>query len=389
MRYCAKCGKKLIEPDEKFCPECGAALPNETPPAEEPAKAVKGKGEQTARKSKLGFGIVFLVVVVFIFICVAVLIMIALTGVSFLFLEGGNYTNGGGSVLVSDPCANVTCHNHCFSNTRYYNGICKAGTCNYNTMLCSVGCSNGSCLSPTVTLLQVNYSVSTTRPQDQADYAAFCDKIDPYDLSVREAAAEATKGHPGSYSTAQLFDVYDWVNANIEYHNVAFAGIPYPANETLATKEGDCKNHAVLVTSMVRSIGGKAYAVVDAACEHAYSIVYVGPSKKDMDSFSQQVAAHYRYKAFQINYLNYNNSMWAIIDTTGGFYPGDVLPGCVVKMMTIDIESSCLDCVNEDPSYPYTFNGLCYNGCPSGAIALNKYACACPTGTQFSGNRCR
>ena len=42
-------------------------------------------------------------------------------------------------------------------------------------------------------------------------YSTYCDKIDPYDLSVREAEAKAIKNDPGVYSASQLFDIYDWV----------------------------------------------------------------------------------------------------------------------------------------------------------------------------------
>jgi RNA polymerase subunit RPABC4/transcription elongation factor Spt4 len=391
MRYCAECGKKLLEPDEKFCPECGAALSKEIPPAigaKQPsaaalsAKVGKEKpaaGEPTAGKRKSGFGVVLLILGAFLFLGVVFIVLLVVAPLLFVFFSGG------GSNIVLDACADVTCNSYCNGNIRYFNGSCVNGQCEYYYQSCSSGCGNGLCKSPTANLSEIY--ISTSYENKEPYYSTFCDRINPYDLSVREAAAEAIRKHPGAYSTNQLFDIYDWVKANIEYQNVPLEGIPYPASETLATKSGDCKNQAVLIVSMIRAIGGTAKVVADAECKHAYAIVYFGSSETDLSNFSKAVANHYGSNA-QVNYLTYNNSIWVIFDPAGGYYPGNTLKNCTGNR-TVNMITSCLNCVNQYPNSPYTFNDKCYSQCPSGTITGNQYACKpCQEGYESYNNQC-
>ncbi|VVC03772.1 Transglutaminase-like superfamily protein [Candidatus Burarchaeum australiense] len=218
-------------------------------------------------------------------------------------------------------------------------------------------------------------------------YGAFCDKIDPYDLNVREAASDAIRKDPGSYSINQLFDIYDWVTTNIIYQNVPLAGIPYHPSQTLATKSGDCKNQAVLIASMVRAIGGTAKVVVDPSCEHAYAIVHFGPSGRDMDSFTQAVAAHYG-SGVSVSYFTYDGGIWVIFDPAGGNYPGDTLAECSGNR-ELHFITSCLDCSNQYADAPYTFGDKCYSQCPSGTITASQYTCKpCPEGSYSCNNHC-
>ncbi|MDO8554624.1 MAG: transglutaminase-like domain-containing protein [Candidatus Micrarchaeota archaeon] len=216
--------------------------------------------------------------------------------------------------------------------------------------------------------------------------SAYCTKIDPYDLSVRKAAADAIRKDPGSYSFDQLFDIYDWVKENIIYQNVPLAGIPYPSSETLITKSGDCKNQAVLIASMVNSIGGTSKVVADPACVHAYAIVYFG-STKDLSSFTNAVTNHYGSDV-SINYFTLEDGIWVIFDPAGGSYPGDTLPACSGDRTAYFI-TSCLDCANTYPNEPYTFDNKCYSQCPSGTIASSEYVCAsCQEGYYSCNNEC-
>jgi hypothetical protein len=378
MRYCPECGKKFIEPDEKFCPECGADLSKEIAGA----KRQQSAKEAGTGKGRSGFGVVLLVLGVILFIGVVLLVLLIAMPVLFLLF------NGGGAV-GPDPCANVVCNNYCTGATSYSNGVCVLGQCVYSNSSCQFGCGNGSCLSPAPAISQINISFANSS-ENESNYLAYCDKIDPYDLSVREAAAEAIKKHPGPYNWSfnQLFDIYDWVRVNIEYQNVAFAGIPYKPSETLTTKTGDCKNQAVLAVSMIRAVGGKADVIVDYACGHTYAIAYVGPSEGYITNFSQAVANRYNYSTPKVNYIEYDNGTWAVIDTTGGYYPGDMLKECTGNR-TVDIETGCLDCVNMFPKMPYTYNGYCYSLCPSGTFAPSQYTCEpCPEGYDSFNNTC-
>jgi hypothetical protein len=218
-------------------------------------------------------------------------------------------------------------------------------------------------------------------------YGAYCDKINPYDLSVRKAAAKAIKNDPGSYSVGQLFDIYDWIKENIAYQNVALYGIPYPAKETLETESGDCKNQAVLIASMIEAIGGNAKVVVDPSCEHAYTIVRFGSAGDDFSWFTDAVAKHYGSNV-QVNSFTNDDGVWVIFDPAGGRYPGNTLPECSGSR-TVYFTDSCLSCVNQYPNMPYTYGDKCYSECPSGTIHKNNYACSpCPEGYYSFNNEC-
>jgi hypothetical protein len=229
---------------------------------------------------------------------------------------------------------------------------------------------------------------TTSYENSEPYYSTFCDRINPYDLSVREAAADAIRNHSGAYSITQLFDIYDWVKENIMYQNVPLAGIPYPASETLTTKSGDCKNQAVLMASMIVAVGGTAKVVADPACKHAYTLVHFGPSGMKLDSVKQAVARHYGSDV-TINYISDETSTWVIFDPAGGRYPGNTLPECTGDNRTVYMVSSCLNCANQYSNMPYTYGDKCYSKCPARTIAANQYVCtACQAGYHVCNNQC-
>lgn len=216
--------------------------------------------------------------------------------------------------------------------------------------------------------------------------SVYCTKIDPFDITIRSATADAIRTHAGSYSYSQLFDIYDWVKKEIIYQNVPLGGIPYPPQETLITKSGDCKNQAVLIASMIGAIGGTAKVVVDPICEHAYTIVYFG-EEENLNSFVDAVANHYGNEVY-VNYFTMDGGIWVIFDTAGGWYPGDTLPECYGEREVYYI-TSCLTCVNTYSKMPYTYMDKCYSECPGGTISTTDYSCgACEQGYYSCNNEC-
>ena len=216
-------------------------------------------------------------------------------------------------------------------------------------------------------------------------YRVYCDKIDAYDLGVRTAAAQAIRNDSGGFSPTQLIDVYDWVRQHIVYQTVPLAGIPYPPGETLTTGSGDCKNMAVLVSSMVKSIGGQARVVLDDGCQHAYTLVYLGSSQLAADSFTHALSAHYGTDV-SINYIT-SNGTWAIFDPIGGAYPGSTLRDCTGDR-TVHFVTSCLDCAQQLGT-PYTYGDRCYASCPNGTVTANQYYCrACNPGYYSCNDQC-
>lgn len=258
---------------------------------------------------------------------------------------------------------------------------CGDGECNNGESCnsCPTDCQQ-FCNTPS----QETLTVSTN---EEPYYSTFCDKINPYDLSVREAATKAIRNDPGSYSVTQLFDIYDWVKSNIIYQNVPLIGIPYPAKETLTTKSGDCKNQAVLIASMIEAIGGTAKVVVDPSCEHAYAIVRFGSAEDDFSWFPGSVAEHYG-KDVEIQYITNKDGIWIIFDPAGEEYPGNTLSECSGDR-TIYYVDSCLSCINQYPTKPYTYGDECYSECPPGTVHNNNYACSpCPLDSWSYKNKC-
>lgn len=218
-------------------------------------------------------------------------------------------------------------------------------------------------------------------------YGAYCDKINQYDLNVRNAAAEAIRNHPGGYGLAQLLDIYDWIKANIIYQSVPLTGTPYSPSETLYTKSGDCKNQAVLIASMVGSIGGTSKVVIDPTCSHAYAIVYFGSIDRK-DEFIQAIANHYGSGYTYVKYFYQNSGIWVIFDPAGGNYVGDTLAECSGNR-TVYYVTSCMSCAEQYPNSPYTYDDYCYSSCPAGTISVNQHACnACPAGEWSYNNQC-
>ncbi|MFH1094652.1 MAG: transglutaminase domain-containing protein [Candidatus Micrarchaeota archaeon] len=172
--------------------------------------------------------------------------------------------------------------------------------------------------------------------------AGYCDKFDEHDMAVRQAAAQAIAKHPGAFSINQLLDIYDYVHANIFYHNVPLdMWPPYYPNQTLATKSGDCKNQAVLIASMVEAIGGSARVLFIPDCQHAFTEVYLG-TDIDTSIISWAIGAHYNTNGKGLNYHRSKNSKnqteyWYIFDTAGGNYPGETIPACLKANYTFEI----------------------------------------------------
>ena len=293
---------------------------------------------------------------------------------------------------ISSTCSDGTVVGACSNSD-------KGKICNSDRVLKSdpltCGCPAGqklngsSCIAPQA-IQNINLYDFTSYENGEPYYSTFCDKIDPLDLNVRQAASDAIRNDPGSYSSVgirQLFDIYDWVKANVIYQTVPLAGIPYPPSQTLSTRSGDCKNQAVLIASMVEAIGGTAKVVVEPACHHAYTIVYYGESGRDMDSFVQAVSNHYG-KGVTVSYFTHDNGYWIIFDPAGGTYPGDTLPECKTSADRYYIQS-CLSCGQQYVNSPYTYNGKCYSQCPSGTFSQNQHSCEpCPAGSYSWNNKC-
>ncbi len=189
------------------------------------------------------------------------------------------------------------------------------------------------------------YNCNTNvRPPCDDFRQAYCDKFTPVDLTVRQAASEAISAHPGAYSVNQILDIYDWVYKNVIYQNVPvnLTYQPYAPAETLRTRSGDCKNHAVLIASMIEAIGGSARVLMIPDCSHAFAEVYVG-DEASKDRFLEAAFAHYGSRAPTITWHSSNNDteFWIPLDTAGGRYPGNSLEECFASNLRTFVMRDC------------------------------------------------
>ncbi|VVB98434.1 Transglutaminase-like superfamily protein [uncultured archaeon] len=157
----------------------------------------------------------------------------------------------------------------------------------------------------------------------------YCPNIMPTNLQVREAASSAINGHPGAYSANQILDIYDWVYSNVIYQNVPvnLTYQPYPPNETLDTKSGDCKNQAVLMASMIEAVGGTARVLVIPDCTHAFTEVFRG-NRSNANRVIDAIFAHYGYAPNVTWHTDSDGNVWLPLDTAGGRYPGNSIGDC-------------------------------------------------------------
>ena len=150
-----------------------------------------------------------------------------------------------------------------------------------------------------------------------------CDKIEPYDLTVRKSATDAISQHLNQrYSTSQIIDVYAWAKNNIDYQNVPLDDFaPYRPSETIALKSGDCKNYAAVISSMILSIGGSARIVSIPQCTHAFAEVFIGKDYSLIENLAQEIKQQYQ-QDIEINVIKDSQGYWLILDGAGADYAG-------------------------------------------------------------------
>lgn len=151
--------------------------------------------------------------------------------------------------------------------------------------------------------------------------------IEPTNPAVRAYALSAIKSsNSGSYNIGQICDIYyklynDWVYVNDP------AGVDYyaPASESVKYLRGDCDDYAILMASLIESIGGGARVVCAYNDEvgHAYAIVYLSDKQATASELVNQLSSKYNGR---IHYIIHTNSdgieeYWLNLDWTAR-HPG-------------------------------------------------------------------
>ena len=108
--------------------------------------------------------------------------------------------------------------------------------------------------------------------------------------AVTALTAQVQAKEPGNYTMQQLLYAFDWVRENIEY-----ADDPtdkwQSAEDTMILRSGDCEDHAILMATLMRELGGSArFNLIEG---HAFATVFIGDSFTDLTAIKMAVSSHY------------------------------------------------------------------------------------------------
>jgi len=166
----------------------------------------------------------------------------------------------------------------------------------------------------------------------------YCENIDYQNEKVRNRAANIASVNQGSYNLLQVFDIYDWISENIAYVSDpnSMESVYHPS-ETLKSGAGDCDDHAVLLASMLESIGGTAEVLVNYGCGHAYARVLVAVDDEGFEKVQNIVKQ--RYGEYAMTYWEENGKYWLVLDSAAVSMPGLLPEPCKEKKADYKIRS--------------------------------------------------
>lgn len=143
-------------------------------------------------------------------------------------------------------------------------------------------------------------------------------KIEPFDAGVRKVAAGSAKKYPGQYNIYQICSIFDDSKDRLEYISDPRGSDMWstPA-ESLETGAGDCEDHAILLASLVESIGGTSRIYI--TDNHAFAAVYIGHGTDTTDIVE---AVRQYYGDLPVYYASDEYGAWLMMDPTSSVYAG-------------------------------------------------------------------
>lgn len=154
---------------------------------------------------------------------------------------------------------------------------------------------------------------------DMKDLIVACD----YDnATVRNNTANLVSLSPGNFNLGQICDIFDFCYQNWSYVNDPISRDYYAkASETLKNGlNGDCDDFAILLCSMILSIGGEARIsfAYDSNRGHAFTEVNIGTTnRREVEKY---LIARYGYS--EMWHVEDNNGNWWLNLDWQGQYPG-------------------------------------------------------------------
>ena len=131
--------------------------------------------------------------------------------------------------------------------------------------------------------------------------------------AVRNAALSMIKSsNGGSYNVGQICDIFDhcynhWIYVNDPCNEDYFA----LASDSVALMRGDCDDFAIMMASLVQTIGGNARVVLapsgDGKSGHAYAEVHLGTNENDVDKLTKSISRRYNGATIYYSHLAYSD----------------------------------------------------------------------------------
>jgi transglutaminase-like putative cysteine protease len=144
---------------------------------------------------------------------------------------------------------------------------------------------------------------------------------------VSSVIVQVHNEYPGDFSVLQVCEAYKWVRNNVAYSNDD-GDYWQSATETMTLRTGDCEDHAILMASIVKGLGGNAR--VNVISGHAFPTVFVAKNESGLARVEASVNSYYWTESgsLRINYLIDDFGYWMVIDTTGEPYVGGLPALC-------------------------------------------------------------
>jgi hypothetical protein len=149
---------------------------------------------------------------------------------------------------------------------------------------------------------------------------------------------------PGKLNIGQICDLYDYLFSNWTYVNDPI-GMEYisPASESIMHLTGDCDDYAVLMASLLASIGASSRVIL--TTNHAYAEVYIcnDCSLKNYLKYINERYTSLINKIFGVNevqsiYYHKDNSgnIWLNLDWTAKYPGGEFISSEVISVIYPD-----------------------------------------------------
>ena len=147
--------------------------------------------------------------------------------------------------------------------------------------------------------------------------------VEPAEPNVRNTAGGVARSFPGTYNIYQVCAIFENVKDKVKYVSDP-RGYDFwaPANTTLYVGAGDCDDKAILLSSMLESVGGTTRIYLTDT--HAFAAVYIGNGAGAIEAATRGVKAY--YGDVDVNYLTDKYGSWLMLDPTSSLYAGG-LPG--------------------------------------------------------------